>query len=337
MTTQDTQAPKRSRLKTILLIVVALPIAIVGWHTLNRLLSPLFAVKIRQLPDTPKKKKIFKNNRLRIGIYNIAHGRGLGSNWKGGSPKVRMKRLRKISALLKKLNLDVVVLNEVDFNASWSFRVNQAEVIARHAGFPYWLEQRNFDVMLPFFRLRFGNAILSRYPLKNPRLLSYPPHSIWEGLLVGHKKGAVCTVVLSENRSFDLLGVHLEHRKESVRVRGAKVIETFRKKLKTEFVAAGDFNSAPIGYPVVRQDKKTGLTAVSLLLQGGGLSSALSNKPSRKDLTFPSRRPNRVIDWIFVPHSWNFASYKVIRSHLSDHLPVVAEVVLPKRTKPSKK
>lgn len=62
---------------------------------------------------------------LRVACYNIAHGRGLAeSNWDGGDAATRIGRLDDIAALLVKLDADVVVLNEVDFDASWSNHVN---------------------------------------------------------------------------------------------------------------------------------------------------------------------------------------------------------------------
>jgi endonuclease/exonuclease/phosphatase family metal-dependent hydrolase len=87
---------------------------------------------------------------LRIATYNIAHGRGLAeSNWDGGSPADHEARLQAIAAELRAWPVDVVVLEEVDFDASWSHRVNQAEVLARAAGFPYWIEQSNYDLRFP--------------------------------------------------------------------------------------------------------------------------------------------------------------------------------------------
>ena len=58
---------------------------------------------------------------VRIGIYNIAHGRGqVASVWEGGDAAARLKRLKDIARLLKDSRLDIVVLNEADFHAPWS-------------------------------------------------------------------------------------------------------------------------------------------------------------------------------------------------------------------------
>jgi hypothetical protein len=75
---------------------------------------------------------------IRIASYNIAHGRGLAdSNWHGGNLQQRLKRLDAIGALLRDVDADLVILNEVDFDASWSFGVNQARHLAEIAHYPY--------------------------------------------------------------------------------------------------------------------------------------------------------------------------------------------------------
>jgi len=73
-----------------------------------------------------------------------------------------------------------VVLNEADFDATWSGGINQAQWIAKHAGYPYHVEQRNYDVSLPFFKPRFGNAILSRWPILDAEQIELPAVSKWE-------------------------------------------------------------------------------------------------------------------------------------------------------------
>lgn len=90
---------------------------------------------------------------LRIGAYNIAHGRGTADgNWSGGDENERRGRLNAIAELITAADLDVVVLNEVDFAATWSYHVNQAAWIAEATEFPYWVEQRNLD-----FRFAYGS------------------------------------------------------------------------------------------------------------------------------------------------------------------------------------
>ena len=43
-------------------------------------------------------------------------------------------------------------------------------------------------------------------------------------------------------------------------------------------------------------------------------------------MTFRSDKPTHVIDWVMIPKSWEFQTYEVVDSTLSDHRPIVALV-----------
>ena len=123
--------PKRNR-RRILLLIVAVPLFCFAWYAVVRIASPWNAVRVRANPAAASKTDSEFPHQLRIGAFNIAHGRGSGDdNWNGESRRQREQRLRDIASFLKDANLDIVVLNEVDFDSSWSHRVNQAEFIAK--------------------------------------------------------------------------------------------------------------------------------------------------------------------------------------------------------------
>jgi endonuclease/exonuclease/phosphatase family metal-dependent hydrolase len=227
--------------------------------------------------------------------------------------------------LLRDEILDIVVLNEVDFDAVWSRHMNQGEFIARETGFPLWAEQRNIDIALPFARIRYGNVILSHYPILTARRLRFVGHSALESILMGKKEGLLCTIELSAAQRIRVLAVHLEHRQESKRLRAAKMMEEVRQGSPLPLIAAGDFNSTPINFPHATPDKD-GQTALSWLLARGAYQTWPSKEPSRDDLTFWSLKPSRVIDWALVPIDWKIISKTVIDRPLSDHKAVVMEI-----------
>ncbi len=91
-------------------------------------------------------------------------------------------------------------------------------------------------------------------------------------------------------------------------------------------VVMGDFNTAPAGLPR-HSLSSTGENAVELLqrhppFRGPDIDPAAADAW----FSFPSRKPDRVIDWIFVPASWTLEDYRVLPSDLSDHRPLVARV-----------
>jgi len=316
---------RRKLLRRVLRGVLALLMFCLAWYALGRAISPLRAVRLYSPPPKPAAGRSF-HGRLRIATYNIAHGRGTAeSNWSGGDQDVRIGRLKKIARLLKEQNLDLVVLNEVDFDAIWSGGVNQAQFLAREAGFAFVAEQRNLDASIPFVSLQFGNALLSRHPIAEAHVVDFEGHAAWETILAGKKRGLLCKVRLREALTVRILATHLEHRGEQTRIRSARRIEALRTADPLPLVVAGDLNSTPVGFPAARSDPR-GQTALSILLADGGFRTLPSAKPRAEDLTFSTTIPRSVIDWILVPPDWRILSRTAIDTKLSDHRPVVMEV-----------
>ena len=293
------------------------------WFFTNRVLSPFRAIRIEGAAADRAPVTSFKG-RLCIATFNIAHGRGIAeSNWQTGRHDA--KRLKEIAALLKDEKADIVVLNEVDFDASWSGGVNQARYIAEEGGFPFRVEQVNCDIAAPGFSLRWGNAVLSKYPVRKARLVDFPPYSDWEWFLAGHKRGVLCEIQLDEALIVRVLGVHLDTRSELTRLQAAEQIEETRAESKTPFILAGDMNTGPIGFPAVKPTSD-GRTAVSYLLARGAYHTVPLNEPGPADYTYPAANPAKVIDWILVSREWKIIARTVSTRVFSDHNAVLMEI-----------
>ncbi len=264
---------------------------------------------------------------IRLLAYNIAHGRGpTDNNWKGTAAEKR-NRIQEIAKLLADTKADVVVLNEVDFDSTWSGHQNQAKAIAQAAGFPYWVEHRNLDVRLIYGSLKSGNAILSRYPIVNSKLVRYPALRTSERILAGHKQGVVCTLQISKSQQLRVLAVHLEHRSEEIRVQSArKIIETVEES-QIPLIAIGDFNSTLPTLSGAEFDSKRHNT-MKVLLDSKHFAAAPEATPAEWNMTFPSIKPGWTIDWILIPKTWSFSKHRVLDTQLSDHLPVMADLLI---------
>lgn len=248
---------------------------------------------------------------IRIGCYNLAHGRGSepgGSNWGGGSEEERSARLIAIADLIRTQDLDLLILNEMDFDCTWSHGVNQAAILGDACGFRYRLEQRNLDLGIPFMRVAIGNAILSRFPIKDAETVDFPPVNWWEPLVAGKKRGALGMVRLPNGTELEVFAVHAETRDQEVRKGSVKAL---LKRAGESSILAGDFNS-------VRQGN--GTTAVDLIFGDGRWMASTASTG-----TFPTVEPRRRIDWIFVPKSWREVESRVLVSDLSDHALVIGE------------
>ncbi len=297
------------------------------WYVLNRLFYPWMVVKKIILPQEYKEFSNHTFQSLNVGCYNIAHGRGGqtgAGNWDGGNKIVKINRIKQIAQILKMNKLDIVVLNEVDFSCVWSGQVDQAMIIAQEAGYNYIVEQRNMDIAIPFISLKFGNAILSKYPVSDINFLNYPKTStLLEVLFSGEKKGMGCIVHLPDQSSVKVIAVHLSVKRESVRIASAKIILDLYRKSSHPIIIMGDFNTAIKGFPYYYVDDR-GNNTIELLTNNKLTTLPKSLPINTQDLTFPSDKPDRIIDWILVSSPWKIKERKVLSSNLSDHLPVIA-------------
>ena len=295
------------RLRILAKVFLILAGALLVWFAGVRLTSGGRALQLSGDSGSPEKW----TGTIRIGAYNIAHGRGGdpgGSNWEGGTKEDRAKRLNDIADLINEHQLDVLILNEVDFDCTWSHGVNQAAFVAEKCGFPFRVEQRNLDLGIPFMRVAIGNAILSRFPITEPELVEYPPVNWWEPIVAGKKQGLMGRISLPGDSKIEVFAVHAETRDETVR---KDSVEALLKKSGSNSILAGDFNSVRGG---------DGTTAIDQIFEDGRWIEAQTT-----DATFSTRKPTQRIDWIFVPKTWTELTSKVIVSDLSDHAFVVGE------------
>ena len=136
----DSSVRSRKRIRR-LLVVGSLLILLFGPYLFYRATS--FGERVRVFSeDGPV---AVAPETLRVMIWNIAHGRGVeDSNWsETAEPKV--DRILEIAELIKQQDADVVILNEVDYAATWSGNFDQAAAIADVTGYPYYARQTNLD------------------------------------------------------------------------------------------------------------------------------------------------------------------------------------------------
>jgi len=251
----------------------------------------------------------------------------MDSNWDGGTSTERKSRLDAIAKRLAELDADVVVLNEVDFDASWSHSVDQAEYLAREAGYRDVAKLRNFDFCVGVWSWRFGNAVLSRYPLSRCAAVDLPSFNNWEPVLAGKKLALFCEIDVA-GKSVGLVATHLSHRSEDVRLASAERLLAYADGYGKPLIIAGDLNSTPTGFPHAR-NSAAGITAIDRFDHSGLYQRNPSDVPTEdSQLTFRSDRPTRVIDWILVPEAFEVVDYRIELSTLSDHRPIVADIRL---------
>ncbi len=290
-------------------------LGLILWGVAGRLTSPWRAVSIERV-GRPNDDMGF-DGAMRVACFNIAHARGVEADRSNWGAENRDEKLDAIGALLLREHVDLAVLNEVDFDATWSGHQHQAAAIAQAAGLPFMATQRNVDVSLPGATWRFGNAILSRYPIVDAKIVRMPAFSRFERIMAGNHDLLVAVLRLPDDSLVEVWAIHLESRDAPTRLRAAKRILAEIDASPHPVLLAGDFNSSP-------SSTASEETAMDLFLQSQRFQTfpdpAIGDMPA----TFSSLRPSRTIDWILAPSSWHISDASVQPDGLSDHLAVVA-------------
>jgi endonuclease/exonuclease/phosphatase family metal-dependent hydrolase len=243
---------------------------------------------------------------------NLAHAR------RGGPQHLFLRRgaaevnLARIAEAIRREAPDLVALQEADGPSSWSGRFDHVEKLAELAGYGHLFRGEHTCFWRGRRRICYGSALLSRQPLSEAasqrfaRSLPTPTKGFVAATLkaAGHGKPPVRVV-----------SVHLDFSRRRVRLRQVLHLAEALAGSAEPLVVLGDFNCQWEG----RED------TLQLL---AGLLGVRPYRPGRPELlTFPARRPRKRIDWILISRELDFRSYAVLPDRLSDHLPVVAEVV----------
>lgn len=226
--------------------------------------------------------------------YNIHHGEGMDK-------KIDLER---IAALIKREGADLVGLQEVDKGVQRTAKRDLAAELAALTG------------MTPIFSNNhayqggeYGNAILSRFPVKSWSNTHYKTNDPQE------QRGLLRVTVDVHGRELAFLCTHLEHRaNDAVRWASLPQIDAVVDALKpTPALIVGDFNATPDSRVYARLLEKFDDTW-ALVGKGEGL-------------TIPSDKPRKRIDYLWIPKDKSLVPLRiwVPATQASDHLPVVAE------------
>lgn len=258
-----------------------------------------------------------RGHRLRILTWNIAHGRGLRPIQGFQTRRSMQAHLRRIAALLVKWDADVVALQEIDQDSSWAGNFDHLAYLREHTGYAHALHgvtTRREGI----FNLCYGNAFLSRHPLEEGEAVTFGQRTVGE-------KGFLFAEITVAERRVPLINLHLHYR--SRRARLDQVGQVFRylaqrHNARSPYwsvppVVCGDFNSS-----VKASDAAAGLLAELEYFGRYGLHP-------RSGRTFPSPLPTRLLDFVLVPEELEVERCEIVRSWLSDHRPVCADVVFP--------
>lgn len=209
---------------------------------------------------------------------------------------------------------DIVALQELDVELLRSGMVDQAKEIAGHLNMHFHFH--------PSFRLEegyFGNAILSRYPI---RLVKADELPTFQHRRLLEKRGAVWAEVQVEGSMVNLINTHLglnrrERQEQIDMLLGPEW--TGNPACSTHIILCGDFNASPLSGIY----RKIGVKFNDVQKRLNGY---------RPRSTWPGRFPFMRIDHIFITPDISVTGTSVPRTALtrtaSDHLPLIAHMII---------
>ena len=212
--------------------------------------------------------------------------------------------LSRTTRVLRKLDADLIALQEVDWNARRSGVVNQASVLGEELGM-----HAAFGPFMQFQGGQYGMAFLSRHPICSVESVVLPEGN-------EPRVALVVDVQLPNAQRVKVINVHFDWVKDDAfRFAQALAVTDYIRKIAIPFVLMGDFNDKPH----------------SRTLELFRSIAEEVHKPVGRSGTIPAQKPTAEIDYIFVGPDGNWAPGKsevIEETMASDHRPVMARLKL---------
>lgn len=240
------------------------------------------------------------NQPVKVLTYNIHHGAGIDG----------VLSLERIAAVIENSGAEVVGLQEVDKHygarSNW---VDQpawlAQRLGMHVAYAANLDLPPVNVGEP--RRQYGTAILSRYPIKTFRNTLLPKYAGQE------QRGLAEATIWLRGKTLRFANTHLTNTNNAERLEQANRVKELLVPAQP-IVLVGDFNAAPSAPEITTLTARWRDTWAEVGVGPG--------------YTVPVQGPSARIDYILHSSKVRAVSARVISSQASDHLPVLAEVVM---------
>lgn len=229
---------------------------------------------------------------LKVMTYNLRFG--------------ELASMEQLGEFIKSNHPDIVFLQEVDV-------FTQRQDAKHQNGINFIAELGYYTNMLSVYSKSidykggyYGLGILSKYPFESMQRYKLP--------MVENGREQRCLLVgkveINENSTVTVACTHLDL---IAKIREVQIneINKILKDCPDPVIVGGDFNAFPNSVEIE-----------------SGMSKWLN--ATNKDYTFPAQSPSNKIDYIFClpKNKWKMIQSEVIKTELSDHLPVISELEL---------
>lgn len=252
-------------------------------------------------PDGPERA-------ITVMTYNIQHGRASDTG---------AVDLERTAAVIRESGADIVGLQEVDRH--WSARSGfqdepavLAELLDMYIVYGANLDLDPLEPGQP--RRQYGTAILSRFPIVESRNIPLP-----KTVATNEQRGLLEAVLDVRGARVRVYNTHLQHNNVNDRIAQVETVLDYIGTPVERVLLMGDFNARPDTAeiaPVYHRFKDA-------WVEGGDGGDGFTISP---------RNPYARIDYIFVSRNIKVARAAVPRTLASDHLPLVADVIIPGTT-----
>lgn len=258
------------------------------------------------IPKSPLVRKSWKHSiPLRVMTYNVHSCINMDGRI---SPA-------KIAKIIAHYDPDIVALQELDVRRMRTGKIDQAHYIAEKLEMEY-----HFYPAIQIEEEEYGNAILSRYPLRVVRAGPLPTIPKFKDL---ETRGVIWAEVNVGGREIQLFNTHLGLRRQERLIQGEALMGhewLGHPDRRDPTIICGDFNALP-NSRVCRKIRNSFRDAQEVLHD---------HRPQR---TFFGRYPVGRIDHVFVSPEITVNRVEVPRTDMtlraSDHLPLIVEVSIP--------
>ena len=241
---------------------------------------------------------------FKVLVYNVHAGKDAGGK----------DNLQRVADLVREVNADVVLFQEVDKGTRRSGGVDQPAEYAKRTGYHV-----AFGRSLDYDGGEYSIAVLSRWPIRRDSAIHLPVDPPQERSGGSHEaRIAMSVVVAAPFGELTILNTHIDASADDRwRLQEIRTIQQIAQSAvrggATRVLFGGDFNSTPE-------------SAVQVQLRGNGFRDSWQTCGAGDGFSYPADTARKRIDYLFAIAGVECTAAVVVNNQASDHRPVLFTV-----------